>query len=162
MRKDKVDQQSDKSPLIPIILGGIAGGVGSGVGYHVLWHASGHPGGFLEHFAIGLVAFTGALAGALGGSVERLHRAFWARIARSPQIWGALLLLLSHDVLALLRPSRSHELHGTCIPGVTTILILMLGSFLLGFIGKLLYYFFTLPDEQSEWQLPAASRAGRR
>jgi hypothetical protein len=159
MRHDKIDQQSSKSPLVPIILGAIAGGTASGVVYHVCWHACGHAGGFPEQLAISLIALTGAMAGALGGSVERLHRAFWARIVRSPQFWGALLLLLAHDVLAWLRPGRSLE---SRIPGVTILLILTLGSFLLGFIGKILYYFFTLPDEQSEWQIPARSRAGRR
>ena len=62
MRQAKMHQQSDHSPLIPIILGGIASGVGSGVLYPIFWRASGHADGSLEQIAIGLVALSAIAA----------------------------------------------------------------------------------------------------
>jgi hypothetical protein len=138
MRQAKMHPQRDKSPVIPIILGGIAGGAGSGVFYRTCWeNTTGLPRGSLEPIGVVLVVLTGAVFGALGGSVERVPRDLWARIARAWQAWIVLLVILVIEFNSFQRGHFvGHHYYFMC------------GSFLIGFAIKPLYYFFTLPEER--------------
>jgi hypothetical protein len=73
-------------------------------------------------------------------------------MARAWQLWItllALLVLVVFDLIGLFRP----DLLGGHLPGLQQphlhgiTICLILGSFLIGFVIKLIYYFFTLPDE---------------
>jgi hypothetical protein len=137
MTPAKLRGPSDKSPLIPIVLGAIAGGLGSGVFYRICWeNTTGLARGSLEQMGVALVILAGAVFGALGGSVERVPADLWAQIARAWRVWIALLVIIVIDFISLRRGHfAGHRYY------------FILGGFLIGFVIKLLYYFFTLPDE---------------
>jgi hypothetical protein len=97
-----------KPPVVPIILGAVAGAVTSAALFHVFWvPATGGAASSLQSIGLGLTAFTGAIFGAIGASVDHLPTELKERVAKQWRLWLAIAGLLVADFIHHLIPGHS-------------------------------------------------------